>query len=159
MSDYRIICRNCDRCSINDYYGYCSISCCADFAHKYNLSFEEAKLNEKDIALEELEEKFDEMERDRDHYEDRTNELYCYEEKYDTAMEDIEVLKKVQHAEKALEAHREMEIAKEKLWDKKIKIDRLNGVIEELEKICKRLRVENKILNDKYSRYEIMDLL
>jgi len=42
MNDLTILCRNCNKFSINNYHGFCSISCFTDFAHRYNLSWDEA---------------------------------------------------------------------------------------------------------------------
>lgn len=40
---YAIICKNCDTLSINDWEGFCSISCCCDYAHRHSISLEAAK--------------------------------------------------------------------------------------------------------------------
>lgn len=38
-----IICKNCDRKSFYDYYGHCSVYCCASYAVKHNVLFGDAQ--------------------------------------------------------------------------------------------------------------------
>ncbi len=164
-----IICKNCSRTSCYSYYGFCSISCCADFAHKYNLSVGEATDDTRGERIEELENDISSLECDRDYYEELAFERGDCASMYEDAKEEIELLKEFKHAEKALEVHKELEEVKGDIWkkeerirelkyEKEEEVDALEVKISNLEHICKELREENKVLNNKYTRYEIIDL-
>lgn len=73
------ICINCEkRIALDcDYYGFCNMSCCGDYAHRNDLTIECSKKREsyeKSIELEELveelEEKIEQLRDDADCYED-----------------------------------------------------------------------------------------
>ena len=51
-----IICKNCGRRSLFDYFDFCSVYCCADYSSKHDLSFEDAQYDHKSQRIEDLEE-------------------------------------------------------------------------------------------------------
>ncbi len=153
-----IICKNCGRNSYYSYYGFCNIFCCADFAHKHNLSVKEATDDIRGERIEELELDLKCMESDRNYYEDMAYECRRYEAMYDEVKGDMKLLKKFEHAEKTLKVHKDMESIKSRLCLREKKINELRDKIDKLEEICQKLRAENKILNSKYTRYEIIEL-
>jgi len=58
-----ILCRNCNRdIHVNSYSGFCSIDCCADFAVKNNITFDEAAEMDFFNEISSLEEKIDKLE-------------------------------------------------------------------------------------------------
>lgn len=165
----KIMCKDCSRTSYYSYYGFCSISCCADFAHKHNLSVGEATDDVRGERIEELENGISDLECDRDYYEEMAYERSDCANMYEDAIKNIELLKEFKHADAALKVHKELEEVKSDMWKKSERIRELEGEKEEeadmletkirnLEEICQRLRAENKVLNSKFTRYEIIDL-
>jgi len=121
--------------------------------------FEEAKFDEKDFRLEEMEKKESELESEVDYYQEEANKGYRFEDRYELARKDIDILERVQHAKAALQVHKEMEETQRELHREKNLTASLEVKVDRLEKICRKLREENKVLGDKYARFEIMEFL
>lgn len=152
-----IMCRHCNRWTLNDYYGFCGIGCCADFAFEHNLLFSEARMDVKDERIEELQEQLSEAESDASHYSDEANRCYGYEQKCEDLEHENGLLRRYGYAIKAMEAHKKMEIVEHKYLLEQQKTEELKEKIQRLAIACKKLREENKFLDDKYTRFEAMD--
>ena len=151
------MCRHCNRWTFNDYYGFCGSGCCADFAYKHNLLFDEAKCDLKDGYIEELEIQVSNAESEAEYFQTEAEKYYHYEEKCETLEEKNALLSEFKYTTSALEAHMEMERVKKKYFDERCKVNNLREKIDRMERVCKRLRKINSVLNGRYTRFEAMD--
>ena len=155
-----IICRNCGRKSFTDYYSFCSVICCADFAVKHNTTFNSAKYidSEDESEIRKLEYGIEDLESEVRAIEEDNNDLRreIRKKKEDIKKEvDIEVKNKLSR----------LEVVEIDYWV--IKKD-YNALVLNFEKLEKRndklveknkeLEEKNKILRNKYTRFEIMDI-
>jgi ribosomal protein L37E len=63
----KIICKNCNKESYNDYYDFCSSMCFCDFASKNELFLWQLKKMSIENSVREVEEDYRKMERDLEH--------------------------------------------------------------------------------------------
>ena len=73
-----IICKNCGRRSLFDYFGFCSVYCCADYSSKHDLSFEDAqsrKIEDLECDNRNLEYDISDLENSLDHITKRNEQL------------------------------------------------------------------------------------
>ena len=97
------ICTNCHKTTINNYYGYCSSSCCADFAVKHDLMFNEAqyefvnneRIEELEYEVDSLWKRLSDAESDANYFEEEAEESYRFRDKCHEAEDDNKYLKKV----------------------------------------------------------------
>ena len=77
MYEQDIICRNCNKITFNNYYGFCSSACCADFAVKNKISHpEEKEAGCHDEDVDRLEEEVRELENDGEYFKSENSCLY-----------------------------------------------------------------------------------
>ncbi len=150
-----IICRNCGRKSFTDYYSFCSIVCCSDFAIKQGIEFNSAKYidyeDESEIRkLEyEIEDLKSEGRRDEDELFDLRKEI---RKKKEVDIEIKDKLGRLEVLESNFRTDRQDYIRLEETFRK------IESTNKELEEKNKELEEKNKVLRNKYTRFEIMDI-
>lgn len=155
-----IICRNCGRKSLTDYYNFCSIICCADFAIKQGIEFNSAKYidGEDESEIRELEYEIEDLKSEvgRNEYElsDLRREIRKKKEEIENEV-NIEVRDKLGRLEVLESNFRTARQDYIKLEETFRKIEYTN---KELVEKNKELEEKNKILRNKYTRFEIMDI-
>jgi chromosome segregation ATPase len=98
----------------HDYFGYCSIGCCVEFAHEQNITIDEAK----DLGF---------PEKERNDLEDRIAQIEC---DYDNVSNECG------------ELYRDLDKAEEKIWKLKDKVEELESV--DWEEVKKERRRESE---------------
>jgi len=153
-----IICKNCGRKSLFDYFDFCSVFCCADYSSKHDLSFENSQYDYKSQKIEDLECDKEELESEISHLE---TSLW-------RAGERIEELKRTAREELDIEVKNKLEelnVTKKDLINLKksykdflSEFGELEEKFEELEEKNKELEESNKVLRNKYTKFDIMDI-
>jgi len=153
-----IICKNCGRKSLFDYFDFCSVYCCADYSSKHDLSFENSQYDYKSQKIEDLECDKEELESEISHLE---TSLW-------RAGERIEELKRTAREELDIEVKNKLEelnVTKKDLINLKksykdflSEFGELEEKFEELEEKNKELEESNKVLRNKYTKFDIMDI-
>ena len=154
----QIICKNCGRKSLFDYFDFCSVYCCADYSSKHDLSFENSQYDYKSQKIEDLECDKEELESEISHLETslwRAGERI--EELKRTAKEELntEVKNKLERLKKT---ENSLAYAKSSLIELAKKLEEIKEKNKELEEKNKELEESNKVLRNKYTKFDIIDI-
>ena len=155
-----IFCRNCGRKSLTDYFNFCSIICCADFAVKQGIEFNSAKYidSEDESEIRKLEYGIEDLESEVRAIEEDNNDLRreIRKKKEDIENEvDIEVRDKLGRLEVTESNFRSVKKDYVALVENFEKLEKKN---KKLELKNKELEEKNKVLRNKFTRFEIMDI-
>jgi chromosome segregation ATPase len=153
-----IICKNCGRQSLFDYYDFCSVYCCSDYASKHDLLLEDVQYDFKSLKIEDLEYNKEKLEYEVSDLEDL---LYKADKR-------IEELKRTARDELDVEVEdklQRLEITKSNLRNVNSSYSKIKEELKSLKKDYKKIKEENnvleeknKVLRNKYNRFEIMDI-
>jgi len=154
----QIICKNCGRKSLFDYFDFCCVFCCADYASKNCISFENAKYDDKSQKIEILENDIENLEYEITDLEtslwragDRIEELKT------TAKDELDINVK-NKLEELNVTKKDLINLKKSYKDFLTEFKELEEKNKELEESNKVLEESNKVLRNKYTKFDIMDI-
>ena len=148
------ICRNCGRLVFNDYYGFCSSTCCADYANKHKISFYNAQTPYHD-EIKELEEQISPLECEISNLE--SDASCAYDDINTGERTNAELREEVDHlGDKIIELENlEWEKIKREREDEKRKNDLILSNMDDIRRENEKIKEKNRLFSEQnYDLFE-----